>query len=130
MVSDLKTEQKVAERELACHHAALKKLAVAPDTDRLAALQDQIAAVERRLTAVAEKLLACGQQRIEPEQVHTALTAFDPVWEQMAPKEQARVLALLVDRIDYDGKEGTVSVTFHPTGIAALAREQSHEVAA
>ena len=59
------------------------------------------------------------------------LTAtFDPVWEQLAPKEQARVLQLLVERVEYDGKEGMVSVTFHPTGIKALAAEQTHEVAA
>jgi site-specific DNA recombinase len=62
--------------------------------------------------------------------VASALSAFDPVWEQLAPKEQARVIQLLVDRIDYDGAAGTVSVTFHPTGLKAMAKEQGHEVAA
>jgi hypothetical protein len=32
--------------------------------------------------------------------------------------------------VDYDGEHGTVSITFQPTGIKALAREQGHEVAA
>jgi site-specific DNA recombinase len=128
--ADLKTEQRVAERELARHHATLKKLAAAPDADSLAAVQDNIRSAERRLLAIRQKLEGLDQQHVEPEQVRGALTAFEPVWEQLAPKEQARVIALLVDRIDYDGKEGTVSVTFHPTGIAALAKEQTHEVAA
>jgi hypothetical protein len=119
-VADLRTEQKVAGRELARHHAALKKLAAAPDTDRLVALHEQIGVTEKRLATVREKLLAHEQQHIEPEQVRSALAAFDPVWEQLAPKEQARVIQLLVDRVEYDGRAGTVSVTFHPTGIGEL----------
>src|SRR5256885_6125659 len=45
-------------------------------------------------------------------------------------KEQARVIELLVERVDYDGKNGTVSITFHQAGIRTLAQEQGHEVAA
>jgi len=128
--ADLKTEQRVAERELARHHAALKKLAATPDADSLAAVHDNIRSAEQRQLSIRQKLDSLGQHHVEPDQVRGALAAFDPVWEQLAPKEQARVIALLVDRIDYDGREGTVSVTFHPTGIAALAKEQAHEVAA
>ena len=29
-------------------------------------------------------------------------------------------MQLLVERVDYDGEKGTVSVTFHPTGIRSL----------
>jgi hypothetical protein len=35
---------------------------------------------------------------------------------------------LLVERVDYDGKLGTVSVTFRPNGIKTLA-QQLEEVA-
>jgi hypothetical protein len=27
----------------------------------------------------------------------------------------------LIERIDYDGRDGTIGITFHPTGIKALA---------
>ncbi len=47
---------------------------------------------------------------------------FDPVWETLTPREQARVIRLLVQRVDYDGEKGTVSVTFHPAGIKTLRR--------
>jgi hypothetical protein len=30
---------------------------------------------------------------------------------------------LLVERVDYDGSNNQVSITFHPTGIKALADE-------
>jgi len=37
---------------------------------------------------------------------------------------------VLVQRVDYDGKAETISITFRPSGIRALANEQSTEVAA
>jgi site-specific DNA recombinase len=35
----------------------------------------------------------------------------------MTPREQTRVIELLVERVDYDGEHGKVAVTFHPDGI-------------
>ena len=37
--------------------------------------------------------------------------------------EQARVLGLLVERVDYDGSQSKVTISFHPTGVRALADE-------
>jgi hypothetical protein len=37
-------------------------------------------------------------------------------------REQARIIQLLVATVEYDGKEETVTVTFLPTGLRALAR--------
>jgi site-specific DNA recombinase len=51
------------------------------------------------------------------------LSLFDPVWESLTPTEQARVVQLLVERVDYDGARGRVSITFHETGIRTLADE-------
>ena len=45
------------------------------------------------------------------------------MWEQLSTSEQARVIGLLVERVDYDGAEGEISVTFQPTGIRALEQE-------
>jgi hypothetical protein len=41
----------------------------------------------------------------------------------MTPSEQARVLRLLVSRVDYDGKHGKASITFQPLGLKTLAAE-------
>jgi site-specific DNA recombinase len=45
------------------------------------------------------------------------------VWDCLAPREQARVIELLVERVEYDGDGGNVSITFRPSGIKALAGE-------
>jgi hypothetical protein len=41
----------------------------------------------------------------------------------MTPPEQARVVRLLVSRVDYDGKQGKASITFLPLGLKTLAGE-------
>src|SRR5262249_2027103 len=44
-------------------------------------------------------------------------------WETMTPEEQARVVRLLVSRVDYDGQHGKASITFQPLGLKTLAAE-------
>ena len=92
----------------------------------LADLQDHIRAAERRLTEVDNELIALRDQSIDENEVATALADFDQLWEALAPREQARVLELLVARVDYDGQRGKVSLTFQPTGIQSLTQELAH----
>ncbi|MBA3480191.1 MAG: hypothetical protein H0T51_00115 [Pirellulales bacterium] len=51
------------------------------------------------------------------------MALFDSVWDSLTPPEQVRVVQLLVERVDYDGATGKVSITFHPSGIKTLADE-------
>ena len=63
-------------------------------------------------------------------EVADACSPFDPLWETLTAREQARVLHVLIERVDYDGPKGTVSISFHPTGIKTLANELAEEVTA
>jgi hypothetical protein len=92
-------------------------------TDRVADLQDRIRVAEQRSTQVREELIALERDLVDENETARALAVFDPVWETLAPREQARVIRLLVQRVDYDGEKGTVSVSFHPAGIKILSRE-------
>jgi site-specific DNA recombinase len=94
----------------------------------LANLQDRIRAAEQRATEVREQIVALSREMLDEREVETALSVFDPVWDTLSPREQARIIHLLVERVDYDGKLGTVSVTFRPNGIKTLA-QQLEEVA-
>jgi len=122
---ELKRERKGLNRELRRHHAELAKLADASGaaTDRLANLQDRIRVAEQRLTAVGEELAALEKNGLDAEEAREALAVFDPVWDSLCLRERIRVIQVLVERVDYDGDRGTVSVTFHPTGMDALGRE-------
>jgi site-specific DNA recombinase len=50
-----------------------------------------------------------------------ALGALEPVWDEIYPAEQARILRLLIERIDVapDG----IAVTLHAAGIRSLVAE-------
>jgi site-specific DNA recombinase len=60
---------------------------------------------------------------VDETEVATALGDFDALWDCLAPREQARVIELLVERVSYDGDGGNISITFRPTGIKTLAGE-------
>ena len=132
-IRNLEAEKRMLARDLASYNAELRKLAGRPATngaatDRMADLQDRIRAGEQRATQVREELVRLGGELVDEREAARALAAFDPVWDTLAPREQVRLTRLLVQRVDYDGEKGTVSVSFHPAGIKTLSRE-SAEVA-
>jgi site-specific DNA recombinase len=90
---------------------------------RLADLHDRIRAAEQRATILREEETALARDRIDTDAVESALSTFEPVWESLTPQEQARIVHLLVDHVDYDGANGRISITFHPTGIKSLATQ-------
>ncbi len=133
-IKELDSERSGLERELKRHNAQMRELAGAANssgatTDRMADLLDRIRGAEERLTQVRDELTRLERGMIDEDEVARALAAFDPVWETLTLREQARVLGLLIQRVDYDGDKGTVSVTFHPAGIETLSREYAEETA-
>jgi site-specific DNA recombinase len=130
-VSELEAEQRGLEKDLTRWHAEVRKLSgqIRPGEDnnpiiaRLADLQERIGLVEDRGRKVRDQIQAIHHRLIDEGQAARTLAVFDPVWETLAPREQARVIELLVERVDYDGSEGKVCIAFHPTGIKTLADE-------
>ena len=49
-----------------------------------------------------------------------ALTQFDSVWDSLWPTERSRIVSLLVEGIDYEGRDGTPAVRLRPGGIGKL----------
>jgi len=80
-------------------------------------------AYERRVTEIDNELATLGSDLVNEADVTAALTDFDAVWACLAPREQARVIELLVERVAYDGKGGQLAITFRPSGIKTLASE-------
>ncbi len=60
---------------------------------------------------------------VDEAEIAAALADFDTVWDCLAPREQGRVVELLVERVAYDGGTGSISITFRPAGIKTLAGE-------
>lgn len=77
------------------------------------------------MTAIREETTALRGQVIDERGAAAALAAFTPIWEALTPQEQARLLHLLLERVDYDAAAGQLSLTFCPTGIQTLT-DQIH----
>ena len=92
-------------------------------TERLAELDLRASQIETRQAEIQKAVLAMTSQPINHGDVANALSLFSPVWDGLKPREQARVLHLLIDHIEYDGEAHEVAISFHPAGIASLARE-------
>jgi site-specific DNA recombinase len=130
-IKELEAEQSGLNRDLARWGGEVGKLVpqIPPDdtdtlaTARLADLQEQIRGAERRGVEIREQVLALSHDIITERDVTEAMAAFDPIWESLTPREQARLVHLLVERVDYDGAAGKVAITFHPSGIKTLADE-------
>ncbi len=88
---------------------------------RLAELQERVGQLEQRITRLRTQREAVQQERLDEAAATQALAGLDPAWETMTPDEQGRVVHLLVSRVDYDGAQGKVSITFHPLGLKTLA---------
>jgi hypothetical protein len=84
--------------------------------------------VARTIAAVRRENGAAGDTELKEGDVIEALGALEPVWDELYPAEQARILRLLIDRIDVapDG----ISVTLHAAGIRSLVAELAAEQAA
>jgi site-specific DNA recombinase len=129
--TELEVEQRGLEKDLNRWHAEVRKLSTQFQAGedngelvgRLADLHERIGTVEERVGKVRGQIKEVTDQLIPEEEATRALAAFDPVWETLTPNEQARVIELLVERVDYDGRDGKVTVAFHATGIKALADE-------
>jgi site-specific DNA recombinase len=82
------------------------------------------------VTEIHEELLALRCHLVDETEVELALRGFDPVWECLSPREQCRILEILIERVDFNGESGHVSVVFRYTGFHGLIERLAEEDAA
>jgi len=133
-LGELATQQQQVERQLGRDHAEISRLAVLPDlnsatTARIADLHQRIARAELELSGVRNRRANIERQRVDAADVDAAFADFDNVWNALSSREQAQVMALLVARVEFDPKDSTLSISFHPTAIKTLAEHNMEGVA-
>jgi site-specific DNA recombinase len=129
-LAELTAERGKLERDLQRWHGEIHDLVIAgantvatPDIPRLADLHERLRLAERRRTEIDDERKALTKQQLAESEVEQTLSAFDRVWESLTPREQARIVQLLVQRVDFDGATNQLSITFHSSGIQTLADE-------
>jgi site-specific DNA recombinase len=94
-----------------------------PAIDRLSELQQRVFAGEAKLKALKEQAASADAQVIDEAEAIETLAAFEPIWTTLTPREQTRVVQLLVEQVEYDGSRGKVSIAFRAAGISTLAEQ-------
>ncbi len=100
-----------------------------PAIARLADLQERIVHNERRLNAVLSEIGKISNHLLTQQDVETAMTTFDPIWDSMTLRDQIRLIQVVVKQVDYDGETGRVTITFNPLGIKKRAEYATKRLA-
>ena len=87
------------------------------------AVIDQLRGVFRQPAIIVATWRAAraDQDDVTEDEAREALTQLDPLWDELFPAEQARIVQLLVERVDV--RMNGVEIRLRPNGLAGLARE-------
>jgi len=122
----LADERRALERALTRLQADLRRAATTEPgaggvAARIADLNDQVRDAERRVVEIDANRADLKGQLVDDADVAAAFTDFDGLWATLSPREQARILHLVVRRVDFNAADATIEVSFHAAGIKALA---------
>ncbi len=95
------------------------------DMERHAEIGRLVESATARVAAINGELMRLEGSVASEKEVERAFSLFGEIWDVLHPKEQKRIAHLVLDRVDYGGQDGAVSISFNPSGIRALATEMS-----
>ena len=98
-------------------------VAANPIARRIAEVDEKLARLQERHDEVTTQLAAMANDTVDEAEVRAALQQFTAAWDELVPRERARVLRLLIDEVRFDGQAGEVTISFRDNGIRALGRE-------
>ncbi len=120
----LESERKGLERQLRNDHEKVRAVAANTQNNRrvtgLAELQVRIDAADERLKELASQIESLANQAVEASTVKRLLADFEKLWETVPPREQVRLTSLLIDKVEFDGVDGNIAITFHDAGLESL----------
>jgi site-specific DNA recombinase len=123
----LQQERQTLLKQIRTDWEQIESLAASCDTTKrvsaFADLNKRQETAKRRLDEIELEFESLTAEQIDTAEVSAALSNFHELWAQLRPKEQARLLALLIEQVDHDGRHGNVSITFHPAGIRTLMQK-------
>jgi site-specific DNA recombinase len=90
--------------------------------DRVAELDRSIEDVEKEAAQARSELAALELGTINADELRSALADLEPIWVELFPRERARVLALLLERVEFHGTAGDVVLAFRPGAPRGVTR--------
>lgn len=127
-VADLILERQSAQKLLASMKAELCNLIPLADSrsreviDGTGDLQKRIDQMERRLREIRHELTSLETPIVDEGDVRRALGQFEPVWDSLNSREQARFIRALIEGVICNGKVHKVTVKFRSAAIREMCR--------
>jgi len=92
----------------------------APEIERVVLEQLGTALRQPELVSATFAAVRDRDRAISATAVADSIADFEGLWAALSPHEQARVLDLAIDRVEYDGADSSIEVVFHPIGVETL----------
>ena len=123
----LKSDRRRLERELKILTESLSPTNASDEGNQsgFETIQENIGHLERRLVETQEQTLAFQRPVLEREQVAQALMALEQRFDELPVIEKARLIHLMVQRVEYDGAQGKLALTLDPAGLVAVLGEHN-----
>ncbi len=119
-VKELANDVRMFDAEIKQLRGELSRARHDADDDRLAEITRRLKGTERRRRVAHETLVAVRSRTINRTGVSEALSEFDALWGRLTAREKHEALALLVERVEYDGASGEVAITFREGAVSLL----------
>ncbi len=117
-IKETRQEERRLEAELGtCHQEMMRQAKGPANPDRLADLHERIDEARRRIVDLQTESAAIATGAVPTVEAADAMREFDRLWNSLTTREQSRVLHLLLDRVEYDGRQNTVSLVFRSSGL-------------
>jgi site-specific DNA recombinase len=91
---------------------------------RLQRLEEEIDGLAAEQERIRADLAAMKGQALDETQLREALADFDELWGELFPVEQARIVQLVIERVEYHAPKGGVGIDYRPGGLQALIEER------
>jgi site-specific DNA recombinase len=129
-LTDLREQRASITSQIAeCHNQA-KRLSQSSETGSIdlgamAGIQDRMLHLEASLRNVASGIEQLEHEQITEADVNAAFSDFGNVWNELNVREKSSVLKLLINRIEFDAEDSSLSISMHPAGIKAFSSHES-----
>jgi site-specific DNA recombinase len=93
--------------------------------DRLGTTQERLVALEVRQREIRVQVEELAGLQVDEADLAKTLQSFTPIWDVLQVSERERILRLLIDSINYDGRTESLTFAFKLDGLGVLAAETS-----
>jgi site-specific DNA recombinase len=118
--AELESEQRLLHKEIDRCNTDIVRNVKYGDSAALADLQERLKRLEQRYSVVLNDLEIWEAGRMEPAVIGVALRDFAAVWDELTPGEQAKIIQMLLEKVEYNGRDGKVAVSFRSSGLKRL----------